>query len=795
MPLLFFIKSKSMAKELRKKDALEYHEKGRPGKIEVVPTKATKTQRDLSLAYSPGVAEPCKEIAANKEAVYRYTAKGNLVAVISNGTAVLGLGDIGPEAGKPVMEGKGVLFKIFADIDVFDIEINEKDPVKFVEIVRSLEPTFGGINLEDIKAPECFYIEKELREQLTIPVMHDDQHGTAIISAAALLNALQIQKKKIEKVQFVVNGAGAAAMACIQLYVALGAKPENFCIFDRKGSLYAGRTDLEGFKQKFANAKDDTTLDKAMKGADVFIGLSVGNVVTTDMVKSMAKNPIIFAMANPDPEITYPDACAARNDLIMATGRSDYPNQVNNVLGFPYIFRGALDVRATQINEAMKLAAVKALAELAQTPVPDIVNLAYNTTNITFGPNYIIPKPLDPRLLSAVAPAVAKAAIESGVAQKPITDWDTYVTDLNKRLGLDNQVMRVLGSKAKKDPRRIVFAEADNVKILKSAQVVFDEGIGYPILLGDENKIRLLAQTNSIDIEGIPIFDPRSDAMEEKRNQYAEVFFKKRQRKGFNYYESKKIMKDRNYFGCMMVEMGDADAMISGLVKNYPDTIRPALHCIGLEEGIKRLAGMYLMLTKKGPIFLADTTVNFNPTAEELAEITLLAAREIRHFNIIPRIAMLSYSNFGSSNSPEARLVADAKNLVKQKMPSLIVDGEMQAAVAFNNEILKENYPFSELVDKDVNTLIFPNLASGNIAYNLLKEVGQSDAIGPVLLGLKKPVHVLQLGSSVRNIVNMAIIAVVDAQLKSQATNDEVIKRSPWWKRFKKSKEPDMQLD
>ena len=782
-----------MAKELRKKDALEYHEKGRPGKIEVVPTKATKTQRDLSLAYSPGVAEPCKEIAANKENVYRYTAKGNLVAVISNGTAVLGLGDIGPEAGKPVMEGKGVLFKIFADIDVFDIEINEKDPQKFVEIVKALEPTFGGINLEDIKAPECFYIEKELREQLTIPVMHDDQHGTAIISAAALLNALQVQKKKIDKVRFVVNGAGAAAMACVQLYVALGAKPENFCIFDRKGSLYAGRTDLEGFKKRFANAQEDTTLDKAMKAADVFIGLSVGNVVTVDMVKSMAKNPIVFAMANPDPEISWNDACSARNDLIMATGRSDYPNQVNNVLGFPYIFRGALDVRATQINEAMKLAAVKALADLAQSPVPDIVNLAYNATNITFGPNYIIPKPLDPRLLSTVAPAVAKAAIESGVAQKPITDWDVYVNDLNKRLGLDNQVMRILGNKAKRDPRRIVFAEADNVKILKSAQVVFDEGIGYPILLGDENKIRSIAQSNGIDIDGIPIFDPRSDAMEEKRNQYGELFFKKRQRKGFNYYESKKIMKDRNYFGCMMVEMGDADAMISGLVKNYPDTIRPALHCIGLEEGINRIAGMYLMLTKRGPIFLADTTVNFNPTAEELAEITLLAAREIRHFNIIPRIAMLSYSNFGSSNSPEARLVADANKLIKQKMPSLIVDGEMQAAVAFNNEILKENYPFSELVDKDVNTLIFPNLAAGNIAYNLLKEVGQSDAIGPILLGLKKPVHVLQLGSSVRNIVNMAIISVVDAQLKSQATTEEAIKRSPWWKRFKKRKE--VQLD
>jgi len=784
-----------MAKELRKKDALEYHEKGRPGKIEVVPTKATKTQRDLSLAYSPGVAEPCKEIAANKENVYRYTAKGNLVAVISNGTAVLGLGDIGPEAGKPVMEGKGVLFKIFADIDVFDIEINEKDPVKFVEIVRALEPTFGGINLEDIKAPECFYIEKELREQLTIPVMHDDQHGTAIISAAALLNALQVQKKKIDKVRFVVNGAGAAAMACIQLYVSLGAKPENFCIFDRKGSLYAGRTDLEGFKQKFANAKEDTTLDKAMKGADVFIGLSVGNVVTVDMVKSMGKNPIVFAMANPDPEISWSDATSARSDIIMATGRSDYPNQVNNVLGFPYIFRGALDVRATQINEAMKLAAVKSLADLAQTPVPDIVNLAYNASNITFGPNYIIPKPLDPRLLATVAPAVAKAAIESGVAQKPITDWDGYVTDLNKRLGLDNQVMRILGNKAKKDPRRIVFAEADNVKILKSAQVVFDEGIGYPILLGDENKIRNLAQANGIDIEGIPIFDPRSDAMEEKRNQYGELFFKKRQRKGFNFYESKKVMKDRNYFGCMMVEMGDADAMISGLVKNYPDTIRPALHCIGLEEGVNRIAGMYLMLTKKGPIFLADTTVNFNPTAEELAEITLLAAREIRNFNIIPRIAMLSYSNFGSSNSPEARLVAEAKKLVKQKMPSLIVDGEMQAAVAFNNELLKENYPFSELVDKDVNTLIFPNLSSGNIAYNLLKEVGQSDAIGPILLGLKKPVHVLQLGSSVRNIVNMAIISVVDAQINSQAATEEEIKRSPWWKRLKKRKEVNVRLD
>lgn len=772
-----------MQKDLRKQQALEYHAKGRPGKIEVVPTKEAKTQRDLSLAYSPGVAEPCKEIAANKENVYQYTAKGNLVAVISNGTAVLGLGDIGPEASKPVMEGKGVLFKIFADIDVFDIEINEKDPEKFVQIVKALEPTFGGVNLEDIKAPECFVIEKALREQLSIPIMHDDQHGTAIISSAALLNALQLQKKKIDKVRFVINGAGAAAMACINLYVSLGARPENFCVFDIKGPLTRERNDLEEFKLKFANAKPDLTLDKALKDADVFVGLSVGNVVTADMVRSMAKNPIVFAMANPDPEITWDEATGARKDVIMATGRSDYPNQVNNVLGFPYIFRGALDVRATQINEAMKLAAVKALAELAQTPVPDIVNLAYNAKTISFGPDYIIPKPLDPRLLATVAPAVAKAAMESGVAQKPIADWEAYVTDLNKRLGLDNQVMRVLGSKARRDPRRVVFAEADNVKILKSAQIVMDEGIGFPILLGDETKIRTIAAANKIDLEGMPIYDPRSEAMEERRNRFGELFFKKRGRKGFNYYESKKVMKDRNYFGCMMVETGEADAMISGLSKNYPDTIRPAIQCIGVEEGVDKIAGMYLMLTKKGPLFLADTTVNFHPTAEELAEITLLVAKEVRNFNIIPRIAMLSYSNFGSSNSPEAKLVAEARAIVKEQMPNLIVDGEMQASVAFNNELLKENYPFSELVDKDVNTLIFPNLAAGNVAYNLLKEVGAADAIGPILLGLKKPVHILQLGSTVRNITNMAMIAVVDAQLKSEAASDEAKERLSWWKR------------
>jgi malate dehydrogenase (oxaloacetate-decarboxylating)(NADP+) len=686
------------------------------------------------------------------------------------------------------MEGKGVLFKIFADIDVFDIEINEKDPQKFVQIVKALEPTFGGINLEDIKAPECFEIEKALKSELSIPVMHDDQHGTAIISGAALLNALQLQKKKIDKVRFVVNGAGAAAMACIQLYVSLGARPENFCVFDRKGALHMHRNDLEGYKLLVANAKPDTTLSAAMKDADVFIGLSVGNVITAEMVKSMAKNPIVFAMANPDPEISWEEATGARKDVIMATGRSDYPNQVNNVLGFPFIFRGALDVRATQINEAMKLAAVRALAELGKSPVPDIVNLAYNLKTISFSPEYIIPKPLDPRLLSTVAPAVAKAAIDSGVAQHPIKDWDLYIDELNGRLGLDNQVLRVLGNKARQAPKRIVFAEADNLKILKSAQLIIDEGIGIPILLGDEKKIRDIAANNAIDLEGLPIYDPRSDSLEQKRNEYGELFFQKRQRRGVNLYESKKMMRDRNYFGCMMVETGEADAMISGLSKNYPDTIRPAIQVIGIEEGVKKIAGMYLMLTKKGPLFLADTTVNFNPTAEQLAEITLLVAKEVRNFNITPRVAMLSYSNFGSSNSPEARLVAEARRIIKERMPSLIVDGEMQASVAFNKELMRENYPFSELNGKEVNTLIFPNLASGNIAYNLLKELGTAEAIGPILLGLKKPVHILQLGSTVRNIINMAMVAVVDAQIKNLSTPEEIMKRSPWWKRLKRSR-------
>lgn len=778
-----------MSKDLRKQQALEYHSKGRPGKIEVIPTKEAKTQRDLSLAYSPGVAAPCLEIEANPEDVYKYTAKGNLVAVISNGTAVLGLGNIGPMASKPVMEGKGVLFKIFADIDVFDIEVNESDPEKFVQIVKALEPTFGGINLEDIKAPECFYIEQELKKQCNIPVMHDDQHGTAIISAAALLNALILQKKKIEKVKFVVNGAGAAAMACIQLYVSLGAKPECFMVFDRKGILYKGRPDIEPMKEKFCvdPKYKDYDLTRAMKDADIFIGLSVGNAVTADMVKSMAKNPIVFAMANPDPEIPYEVAVASRKDIIMATGRSDYPNQVNNVLGFPYIFRGALDVRATQINEAMKLAAVKALAEMTKSPVPDIVTLAYNEKTIAFGPNYIIPKPVDPRLLATVAPAVAKAAMESGVARQPITDWNAYELELNKRLGLDNQLSRVIGNKARREPKRVVFADAENLKILKVAQMAQEEGVAYPILLGDEEKIAKIAEANGIDLEGIPVLNPKADKHEELRKQYGEVFFNKRQRKGVNKYEAFKAMKDRNHFGCMLVETGEADCMISGLSRNYPDTIRPAIQIIGTEEGVKKIAGMYIMFTKRGPLFLADTTVNFNPTAEELAEITLMVAKEIRQFNIVPRIAMLSYSNFGSSDSPEANLVRKAREIVKSRDPKLICDGEVQGILAFNKEILKENYPFTELLNGEVNTLIFPNLASGNIAYNLLQEVGGADSIGPILLGLKKPVHVLQLGSSIRSIFNMVLIAVVDAQMKCKNSNtEEEVRKSRWWKRFKK---------
>jgi malate dehydrogenase (oxaloacetate-decarboxylating)(NADP+) len=775
-----------VSNKLKKQQALDYHSKGKPGKIQVVPTKETKTQRDLSLAYSPGVAEPCLEIKENQDDVYQYTAKGNLVAVISNGTAVLGLGDIGPHASKPVMEGKGVLFKIFADIDVFDLEIDEKDPKKFVEIVKALEPTFGGINLEDIKAPDCFYIEQELKKQMNIPVMHDDQHGTAIISGAALLNALELQGKKIEQTKFVVNGAGAAAMACTRMYVMLGALPQNFLMFDKEGVLHKERTDIPEDKLPFANGKAGISLTDALKGADVFIGLSVGNVVNAAMIQSMASNPVVFAMANPDPEVAYDVAINARPDVIVATGRSDFPNQVNNVLGFPYIFRGALDVRAKGINEAMKLAAVHALAEMARLPVPDVVNMAYNESQIVFGPEYIIPKPLDPRLLETVAPAVAKAAMDSGLAKFSIVDWEQYKINLNKRLGLDNQTLRVIGNKARKKPKRVVFAEADKLKILKAAQIIFDEGIGYPILLGNEEVIKQLAEENGIELSDMQIIDPRSASCEPFREKYGNILFEKRQRKGLNLYEAHKIMKDRNYYGCMMVETGDADAMISGLSKNYIETLKPAIQCIGTSPGISKVAGMYMMLTDKGPLFLADTTVNFNPTAEEIAEIVFLTAAQVKCYNIEPRIALTSYSNFGSSKGTEAQIMNKARSIIKSKMPDLIVDGEMQVSVAFNQQLLKDNYPFSELLGKEVNTLIFPNLSAGNVAYNLLSSVGNADAVGPIILGLNKPVHILQLGSSVRSIVNVALIAVVDAQNKGNYDTETLVAKSPYWKNFKK---------
>lgn len=755
-----------MAQLIRKEDALEYHSKGRPGKIEVVPTKETKTQRDLALAYSPGVAEPCMEIAANKEDVYKYTAKGNLVAVITNGTAVLGLGDIGPEASKPVMEGKGLLFKIYADIDVFDIELDVKNVDDFVKVVKALEPTFGGINLEDIKAPECFEIETRLKKELSIPIMHDDQHGTAIISGAALLNALELVGKNIGDVKIVISGAGASAISCCKIYLALGASVHNMYMFDSKGLIVKSRTDLDEHKQQFAQDAEPIDLQQTMVDADVFIGLSKGNVVSQDMVKGMGAKPIVFALANPNPEITYDDALAARPDVIMATGRSDYPNQVNNVLGFPYIFRGALDVRAASINEEMKLAAVKALAALAKEPVPDIVNVAYNDISLQYGATYIIPKPMDPRLLVRVSTAVARAAIDSGVARKPITDWDAYETELHNRLGSDDNLLKYINNKAKQNPKRVVFADSENIKILKAAQIAKDEGVAIPILLGNAARIRSLIEENGLHLEDVEIIDTLHENTEKKRCEYGEQFFEKRQRRGYNLYEAKKVMRERTYFGSMMVNNGEADALISGLTRKYPDTIRPALEIIGMEEGAKRVAGMYIMLTKKGPLFFADTTLNFNPTEEELIDITLLTADVVGHFNIKPRIAMLSYSNFGSSISQEATMVRNAVERIKAMHPEMIIDGEVQAGVAFNKDLLKENYPFSDLVHDTPNVLIFPNLAAGNIAYHLLQEVGGAEAVGPILLGLRKPVYVLQLGSTVRQIVNIIALAVVEAQVK-----------------------------
>ncbi len=755
-----------MIKTNRKQDALDYHSQGRPGKIQVVPTKPTNSQRDLSLAYSPGVAEPCLRIAENKDDVYKYTAKGNLVAVISNGSAVLGLGDIGPEAGKPVMEGKGLLFKIFADIDVFDLELDTQNIDEFVAIVKALEPTFGGINLEDIKAPECFEIERRLKECMSIPVMHDDQHGTAIISAAALINACEIQKKKLDKVKIVVNGAGAAAISCTRLYVSLGARKENIVMLDRSGVIRNDRDKLEGTKAEFATTRNINNLAEAMKDSDVFIGLSSPDILTADMLKTMAKNPIVFAMANPNPEIAYELAIKTRKDIIMATGRSDYPNQVNNVLGFPYIFRGALDVRATSINEEMKKAAVFAIAELAKKTVPEAVILAYNSKNLKFGRDYIIPKPIDHRLITSVSPAVAKAAMDSGVARKIINDWDAYNEELKTRLGMDDKLLRTITNKAKSAPKRIVFAEADNYKILKAAQIVRDEGIAIPILLGNKERIRQIMLEHELELEGVLIINP----VEETNTcaKYAEYLYKKRQRRGVTLFEAKKLMRDRNYYGAAMVQFGEADALISGLTKDYPSTIKPALQVIGIEAGVNRVAGMYMMLTQKGPVFFGDTTVNENPTVDELVDITTLLDRSVRKFNVEPRVAMLSYSNFGSNAGIIPEKVSQAVKILHEKHKGIMVDGEMQANFAMNPDLLRDNYPFSSLVGAPANVLIFPNLESGNIAYKLLQELGGAEAVGPILLGLNKPVHILQLGSSVREIVNMVTIAVVDVQTKEE---------------------------
>ncbi len=750
-----------MAK-ITKKDALNYHSEGRSGKIEVVPTKPTSSQRDLSLAYSPGVAEPCLEIQKDADLAYKYTAKGNLVAVISNGTAVLGLGDIGAIAGKPVMEGKGVLFKIFADIDVFDIEIDEPDPERFIQAVKAISPTFGGINLEDIKAPECFEIERRLKAELSIPVMHDDQHGTAIISSAGLLNALEIMGKKIEEVQIVVNGAGAAAMACTRLYISLGAKRENIVMLDSKGVLNHKRGKLGKFKEEFVTHRDIDTLEDAMKNCDVFLGLSVADVVTVPMVQSMAPNAIVFALANPNPEIAYDLALASREDIIIATGRSDNPNQINNVLGFPFIFRGALDVKATEINEAMKIAAVKAIAELARKDVPDEVIQAYQLENLTFGKSYIIPKPLDPRLLTTVAPAVAKAAIESRVARYAITDWQKYTAGLSQRMGRDNKLVRYIHSKAKQNPKRVVFAEAEHYNVLKAAQVVLHEGIAIPILLGDKTTILSMIEKHELDMPDVLIIDPRSEENNDARMRYAKQLCKKRNRKGMAYNSACERMLEKKYFGVMMVENGDADALISGVTETYPDSIRPAIQAIGVKEG-SSLAGMHIMMTKNGPIFLADTTVNFDPTTQTIVNTTLLVAEQIKKFNIEPIIAMLSYSNFGSVRSDNPMRVSEAVAVLHKQHPDLIVDGEIQANFALNSALHNQRFPFSKLNGKNVNTLIFPNLSSGNIAYKMLQEMAGMEAIGPILLGLNKPVHIVGLESSVREIVNMTAIAVIDA--------------------------------
>ena len=752
--------------KVRKQEALDYHSSGKPGKIEVIPTKPYASQRDLSLAYSPGVAEPCLRISENIDDVYKYTSKANLVAVISNGTAVLGLGDIGPEASKPVMEGKGLLFKIFADIDVFDIEIDAKDPELFIQTVKAIAPTFGGINLEDIKAPEAFEIESRLKEELNIPIMHDDQHGTAIISSAALLNALEIANKKIEKIKVVVSGAGASAMSCVKLYRSLGVQIENIFMFDSKGLIWNGREELDKMKKTYAVHKKECSFEDAFKGADVFLGLSRAGLVSKEMIASMAINPIVFALANPEPEISYKQATSAREDIIMATGRSDHPNQVNNVLGFPFIFRGALDVRATSINEEMKLAAVKAIAELAKETIPEEVVEAYGEKSISFGKDQIIPKPLDPRLIYKVAPAVAKAAIKSKVARQPIEDWEKYEHQLKKRLGLDNKLLRDITVKAQNSPKKVVFTEGDNIKILKAAQIAYEEGIATPVLLGRKTKIIELMEEYAIELPEVEIVDPKGDEENERREQYGQAFFEIRKRKGFTEYEAVQIMRERNYFGSMMVSEGDADAMITGVTRGYRSCIKPALSSVGLQKDVKVISGMYILNTKRGPLFLADTTINLNPTAEELAEITVNVAKTIRKFQVNPRIALLSYSNFGSSPGEDAVKMGEAVKILHEKHPNIIVDGEVQANFALDSDMMNEKFSFSQIANRDVNTLIFPNLSAGNISYKLLQNMVDGDAVGPILIGLKKSIHILQLGASVREIVNMVKIAVIDAKNK-----------------------------
>jgi len=757
-----------MSTPRKRREALVYHAKPRPGKIEVVPTKKHSSQRDLGLAYSPGVAEPCLEIEKDKQNAYKYTNKGNLVAVISNGTAVLGLGDIGAEASKPVMEGKALLFKIFADIDVFDIEVDTKNIEDFINTVKNIAPTFGGINLEDIKAPEAFEIEERLKAELPIPVMHDDQHGTAIISAAALLNALELAEKKIEQVRVVVSGAGSAAIACIKLYVLLGVQKENIVMFDSKGVISKGREGLSDKQVEFATSRKIKTLGEALENADVFLGLSIGGVLKPEMLSLMAKNPIVFAMANPDPEIDYDLAIETRKDVIMATGRTDFPNQVNNVLGFPYIFRGALDVRATKINEEMKMAAVKALARLAKEPVPEQVNIAYAETRLNFGRDYIIPKPFDPRLITEIPPAVAKAAMESGVAQNPIKDWKAYKEELLERMGSEDKITRLLINRAKQNPKRIVYAEADHLDVLKAAQQVYDEKIAIPILLGRRDVILELMKEIEFEGEDIIIIDPKSDEEEKKRNEYAEALWKKRSRKGVTLYDAKKMLRERNYFAAMMVEKGDADAMLSGYSRAYPSVLKPILELIGKASGVTNVAATNLMNSKRGPIFISDTSININPDATVLAKIAQMTAKTVKMFGIEPVIAMVSYSNFGSSKNPNAVKVKEAVDYLHKNFPEIAVDGELQVDFALNKKMRADKFPFSKLNGKKVNTLIYPNLDSANGTYKLIKELNSAGSIGPILMGLNKPAHVFQLGASVDEMVNMSAVAVVDAQQKSK---------------------------